>query len=87
MNQEVPALASLAHASGRSLILPNVLGPDVTAMIGIYSAGAVYKNRRLWPGFRVAYAKSPALIEILEPGMTKNRTYSIYVVYHYNLCV
>ena len=72
MNKEIPSLAYLAHRTGRSLISPNVLGPDRTNVIGIYSAGAMHHGRRLWPGFRVVYATSPALIEVLEPGSSNN---------------
>lgn len=77
MDAEIPSLAYLAHRSGRSLISPNVLGPDKTDVIGIYSAGAVHRGRRLWPGFRVVYATSPALIEVLEPGCSNNACYLI----------
>jgi hypothetical protein len=62
VNRELESLTHLAYKSGRSLIVPNLLGDERI------HAGGLWRDRRMWPGFRVAFSANPALIEILEPG-------------------
>ena len=70
--EEVRALAFLALSSGRSLIIPNILGSEALTEEGMLyntstsralsSDGSVPAQtpsymQRMWPGFRVAYVK------------------------------
>ena len=47
LRQELRALVYLALATGRALIVPNVLGPDGAPAVDPFD------NRSYWPGFRV----------------------------------
>ena len=44
---ELQSLVYLSIVTGRSLIVPNVLGPDNTTAVDLYA------DRAFWPGFRV----------------------------------
>jgi hypothetical protein len=62
---EVRSLVWLAIATNRSLILPNILGPDA-----MFNSIGGYKKKTLWPGFRVLKIKSELslLTSVLEPS-------------------
>lgn len=62
---EVRSLIWLAIATNRSLILPNILGPDA-----MYNSIGGYKKKTLWPGFRVLKIKTELnlLTSVLEPS-------------------
>jgi hypothetical protein len=65
--EEVRSLIYLAIATERSLILPNLLGPESIVSID------KYMNQAMWPGFRVVYIKKengviPVNVDIREPG-------------------
>ena len=63
LREEVQALVWLAVATGRSLILPNLLGNDKT----IHTI-AQFGNRTLWPGFRIANIEGDVKVTVLEPA-------------------
>jgi hypothetical protein len=60
---EVRSLLYLGMATGRAVILPNILGNELTGDVQLFDGQA------LWPGFRVAYFKKgfPHTVHILEP--------------------
>jgi len=62
---EVRSLVWLAIATNRSLILPNILGPDA-----MFPSIGGYHKKTLWPGFRVLKAKKELsmLTSVLEPS-------------------
>ena len=64
---EVRSLIWLAMATERSLIIPNILGPESIKTV------AKYQNQSMWPGFRVTFLKrshgrNELKVNILEPG-------------------
>ena len=54
LQSELRSLAYLALATGRSLVLPNLLGPLRHAREGLVDE---VHGRALWPGFRVAHIR------------------------------
>ena len=66
--EEVRALVWLAMSTRRSLIVPNILGPDHLA-----AKVRPYRGQVLWPGFRVTFLKRSAgrnelKVDVLEPS-------------------
>ncbi len=64
---EVRSLVWLAISTGRSLIIPNILGSEDMGTI------APYKQQVMWPGFRVVFlkrdkGKNQLKVTILEPA-------------------
>lgn len=66
--KELRSLIWLAISTNRSLIIPNILGPDHIDKAGLF------QGKTLWPGFRVAFIsrmknqKLKYSIDILEPS-------------------
>jgi hypothetical protein len=65
--EEVRSLVWLAKMTGRSVILPNLLGSSEIVTV------EKYNGHNMWPGFRVSFFKkekgSTVLkIDVLEPG-------------------
>ena len=62
---ELRSLVWLAFATGRSIIIPNIMGRD-----DLYSKVGGYEKRTLWPGFRVLKFKKEVskLTSVLEPA-------------------
>lgn len=71
LRHEVRSLLYLAHATNRSLIIPNILGNE-ERLLDVDS----YRDRTLWPGFRVLYERKIGAtvnqdkhnVTILEPA-------------------
>lgn len=63
LREEVRSLVWLAMVTGRSLIIPNVLGDETK----IHTIAPYQGNRTLWPGFRVANIASAVRVSVLEP--------------------
>lgn len=64
---EVRSLVWLAMTTGRSLVLPNILGPETLTTVD------KYRGRAMWPGFRVIFLKrkrgqNQLKVQILEAG-------------------
>lgn len=54
LQSELRSLAYLARATGRSLVVPNLLGPLRYAREGLVDE---VRGRALWPGFRVCHVR------------------------------
>lgn len=67
LQNEIRTLMYLAKVTGRSLIIPNLLGPDHYMKSGIVDG---FIGHSLWPYFRVVHTKTgaPILADIVEPA-------------------